>query len=49
VLKKFPELRNYINGKLWTRSYFVSTVGNISSEIIGKYIEEQWAKGDEKN
>jgi Transposase and inactivated derivatives len=49
VLKKFPELRKYTNGKLWTRSYFVSTAGNVSSETIRKYIEEQWGKEGEKN
>ena len=26
---------------LWTRNYFVSTAGNVSSEIIKKYVEEQ--------
>jgi len=26
---------------LWTRSYFVSTHGHVSSETIKKYIEEQ--------
>jgi putative transposase len=26
---------------LWTRSYFVSTAGNVSSETIRKYIEAQ--------
>jgi len=26
---------------MWTRSYFVSTVGNLDSEIIQKYIESQ--------
>lgn len=26
---------------LWTRSYFVSTAGNVSSETIKKYVEEQ--------
>lgn len=26
---------------LWTRSYFVSTAGNASSETIQKYVEEQ--------
>ena len=30
VLKKFPELRT--KGKLWTRSYFVSTAGNVSRD-----------------
>ena len=49
VLKKFPELRKYTKGKLWTRSYFVSTAGIVSSETIRKYIEEQWGKESEKN
>ena len=26
---------------LWTRSYFVSTAGNVSSETIKKYVEAQ--------
>ena len=26
---------------LWTRSYFVSTAGNVSSETIRKYVESQ--------
>lgn len=26
---------------LWTRSYFVSTAGNVSSEMIKKYVESQ--------
>ncbi|MGC8992748.1 MAG: IS200/IS605 family transposase [Thermoplasmata archaeon] len=49
LLKKFPELRKHTGGKLWTRSYFVSTAGNVSSETIKKYIEEQWGKEDEEN
>lgn len=49
VLKKFPELRKYTGGKLWTRSYFISTAGNVSSDTIKKYIEEQWGKENEKN
>jgi REP element-mobilizing transposase RayT len=35
-LKKFPKLRKYTKGKLWTRSYFISAAGNVSSEIIKK-------------
>lgn len=42
ILKKFPELRRY--KKLWSKSYFVSTAGNVSSETIQRYIEEQWVK-----
>ena len=48
VLKRFPELRKYANGKLWTRSYFVSTAGDVSSETIRGYIEEQWAREGEE-
>jgi putative transposase len=49
VLKKFPELRKYTGGKLWARNYFVSTAGDVSSETIKKYIEEQWVKEGEKS
>ena len=38
--KEFKELRTRIP-TLWTRSYFVSTHGHISSEQIQRYIEEQ--------
>jgi putative transposase len=37
---EFPELRSRLP-TLWSRSYFVSTHGHISSETIQKYIEEQ--------
>jgi len=30
---------------MWTRSYFVSTAGNISSETIQKYIQAQKKRG----
>ena len=30
---------------LWTRSYFVSTVGNVSSETIRRYVENQKTRG----
>jgi putative transposase len=36
--KEFPELLKLPS--LWTSSYFVSTAGNVSSEIIRKYIED---------
>ena len=37
--QEFPELLRLPS--LWTRSYFVSTAGNVSSETIKRYIEEQ--------
>jgi putative transposase len=30
---------------LWTRSYFVSTAGKISSETIKRYVEQQKTRG----
>jgi putative transposase len=37
--KEFPELHRLPS--LWTRSDFASTAGNVSSEIIQRYIEAQ--------
>ncbi len=35
---EFPELKKLPS--LWTSSYFVSTAGNVSSEVVKKYIED---------
>jgi len=48
ILKRFSGLRGHIKGKLWSRSYLVSTAGDLSDETIREYIEEQWAKEGEK-
>lgn len=37
--KEYPELLKLPS--LWTHSYFVSTAGNVSSDTIQKYIQEQ--------
>jgi len=37
--KEFPELHRLPS--LWTRSYFASTAGTVSSETIQRYIEAQ--------
>ncbi|MDJ0615394.1 MAG: IS200/IS605 family transposase [Calothrix sp. MO_192.B10] len=37
--QEFPHLLKLPS--LWTSSYFVSTAGNVSSETIRRYIEEQ--------
>jgi putative transposase len=37
--QEFPELLRMPS--LWTRSYFCSTAGNVSSETIKRYIAEQ--------
>ena len=36
--KEFPELKKLPS--LWTNSYFISTAGNVCSEVIKKYIED---------
>lgn len=38
--KEQPWLKDKLPS-LWTRSYFVSTAGNVSSETIKRYVEEQ--------
>ena len=38
--KEFPHLKSRLPS-LWTRSYYVGTAGNVSSETIRKYIEAQ--------
>jgi REP element-mobilizing transposase RayT len=39
IREEFPHLRHLQS--LWTRSYFVSTAGNVSSETIKRYVENQ--------
>ena len=39
---EFPELLKMPT--LWTRSYFLSTSGNVSASTIKRYIEQQWDK-----
>ena len=41
--REFPELKSRIPS-LWTRSYYVESIGHISEETIRKYIEDQKGK-----
>lgn len=41
--QEFKHLRHMPS--LWTRSFFVSTAGNVSSDTIKKYIDEQKTRG----
>lgn len=38
---RHPEMGSKWNREFWARGYYVSTVGNINEETIGKYISEQ--------
>ncbi|MGQ3545670.1 IS200/IS605 family transposase [Bacillus cereus] len=41
--EEFPHLQHLPS--LWTRSYFVSTAGSVSSETIKHYVENQKTRG----
>ena len=43
LFKKFPKLKEFYNmsGSLWSKGYFVSTVGKVSEETVKRYIQEQ--------
>ena len=41
--EEFPHLQHLPS--LWTRSYFVSTAENVSSETIRRYVENQKTRG----
>ena len=38
--KEFPHLKSRLPN-MWTRSYYVSTAGNVSAQTIQRYIDEQ--------
>lgn len=42
----FPSLKRFYakSGRLWSRGYFISTIGQISAETVRKYIAAQKAK-----
>jgi len=45
ILQRFPELKAKARyGKLWSRSYFVATVGQVTADIVKRYVEEQWLR-----
>ena len=44
--QRHPEIRNhdFWGGHLWSHSYYMSTLGNMSREIVEKYIRNQNTK-----
>lgn len=44
--KEFPELLKMPT--LWSRSYFISSVGNVSANTVKEYIENQWETSKKK-
>ena len=45
-LKKHPEIKHdkFWGGHIWSRSYYMSTLGNMSKEVVAKYIQNQYSK-----
>lgn len=43
LFKEFPSLKEFCkrSGSLWSKGYFVSTVGKVSSKKVKRYIQEQ--------
>lgn len=41
INQNYPELKKD-SVSIWTRSYFVSTAGNMSADTVKRYIEDQW-------
>lgn len=43
LFAKFPSLKKFYArcGSLWSKGYFVSTIGKVSAETIQRYIQEQ--------
>ena len=46
LFKEFPALKKFYSrcGSLWSKGYFVSTIGKVSAETIQRYIQEQKSK-----
>lgn len=46
LFKSYPRLKRFYNrsGHLWSKGYFISTIGNVSAETIKKYIQNQKSK-----
>ena len=44
--EQHPEIRNHSfwDGHLWSHSYYMSTLGNMSKEVVEKYIRNQYSK-----
>ena len=42
LYEQYPDLRSKLwKGELWNHSYYIETIGDVSSETIRKYIEHQ--------
>ena len=50
LFAQHPELRNALwKGTLWSPSYYVGTAGDVSAEIIQRYIQNQQTQDGRRN
>ena len=49
-LSRHPEIKNskFWGGHIWTRSYYMSTVGNMRKDVVERYINSQHTKEQEE-
>ena len=48
IYDKHPKQRSKYNKSFWARGYYVTTIGDITEDVIKKYVREQ-AEEDRKN
>ncbi len=48
--RHYPEIkkRYFLGGKLWTKSYFVETIGNAKEGVIRAYVRDQLTEHEKK-
>lgn len=46
--ERYPEIKSqkFWGGHLWSHSYFMSTLGNMSKDVVERYIENQYTGKD---
>jgi putative transposase len=45
LFKEFPEIKGKLwNGILWSPSYFLATTGQVTLDVLKRYVENQNAK-----
>lgn len=50
LFEKFPKLRNQLwKGHLWNPSYYCGTMGDVTKDVIMRYIKMQKIKGDDED
>ena len=50
LFQSFPWLREkfFWGGNIWSGAYFFDSIGDVSSDIIERYVRKQGIKGDQK-